>query len=178
MPLPFVEINQFNTYQNPSGYRNAYLSASGWIKTLDTSSSGHLDFGNIDITTSGSMAGTQLIVARLKTLGDATTIEDFRLYINSATAWTTGTVNFKHAEYVHFQSGLTLSQTAQNLPIGVPSQQNILSTHSGTFIQTNAESGCTQYVYLNVFADTDVNIGQKGGPANGGYRYRLRYSFY
>jgi len=178
MNLPDIRIDQWDNAHNPSGVRNTELSASGWIKRLDVSSSGTLDFGSINITTSGGFAGTKLIVARPTTMGDATTIEDLRLYIVSKTAWTTGTYNFKFKKLIHFQSGLQLISTDDNVPITLPASQNILNTHSGNYIQVVAESGCTQYIYLDVYADTDTAIGQKGGPAANSFRYRLRYTFY
>ena len=74
-------------------------------------------------------------------------------------------------------SGEALSLSDLNVPVALPETQNVLSSASGTFIQAVAESGVSEYVYLDLFAGVDVPVGTYGGPGSNGFRYRLTYDF-
>lgn len=177
MIFPQIQFKQYDGLYNPSGTRNIDVTASGWVKEINTSASGVLDFGFMDITTSGCISPTKLLLFRPSTLGSASQIYNFKLYISSATAWTTGTYRFLYRTSIPFVSGLVVDLSDSNIPTSVPSTGNILSTASGSYIQSTVESGCSQYIYLAVYANNDVPTGQKGGPAAGSFRYRLQYDF-
>ncbi len=177
MALPIIDILQIDNAINPSGTRNLGASCSGFVKFLNTSSSGCLDFGFLNITTSGVYSGTKLIFFRPLTLGDAAQVYNFRFHLSSINAWSIGTYNFIWKKQIHFTSGLAITLADLNVPTSIPTSGNVLSTASGTYIQTLAESGCSQYIYLAVYADTNVPVGQYGGPGDGGFRFRLTYDF-
>lgn len=177
MILPSLKIIQTDNAINPSGTRNLGVGVSGFVKFLDTSSSGHLDFGFIDITTSGSYAGTKLIYFAPDSLGDATKIYNFKLHLSSTSTWGDGNYEFLWKKQIHFTSGVQLTLADDNVPMSLPTSSNVLSTASGAFIGAVAESGCSQYIYLDVYADTDVPTAIYGGPGNGGFRYRVTYDF-
>lgn len=177
MNLPIIDIIQIDNAINPSGTRNLGASCSGFVKFLTTSSSGHLDYGFLNTTNSGVYAGTKLIFFRPVSLGDASEIFNFRFYLSSISSWSTGTYYFLWDKLVHFQSGKQLSTSNASVPTSLPTSGNVLSTASGTYIQSIAESGCSQYIYLDMYAATNVPVGQYGGPGNGGFRYRLTYDF-
>lgn len=177
MNLPQIDILQLDNAINPSGTRNLGASCSGFVKFLDTSSSGHLDYGFMNVTNSGVYAPTKLIFFRPVSLGDALEIFNFRFHLSSLTSWTIGTFNFLWNRQIHFTSGLGVTLADLNVPTSLPTSGNVLSTASGTYIQSIAESGCSQYIYLGLYAGTNVPVGQYGGPGNGGFRYRLTYDF-
>lgn len=177
MNLPQINIIQLDNAINPSGTRHLGASCSGFVKFLDTSSSGHLDYGFLNVTNSGVFAGTKLIFFRPVSLGDAQEIFNFRFYLTSISAWSTGTYYFLYSRNIHFTSGKQLSLVNDSVPTSLPSSGNILSTASGTYIQSVSESGCSQYIYLDLYTNTNVPVGQYGGPGNGGFRYRLTYDF-
>lgn len=177
MANPSIHFWQLDNAIDPSGTRDLGLAGSGFVKRLDTSSSGHLDFGAIDITTSGEYAGTKLIFFRVNDMGDADQVSNFRFYISSLSAWGAGSYLFKMRAQQSFESGVVLGNADNNVPTSLPAAQNIQSTHDDTFIQAVAESGCSEYIYLDVYADTDVTVGTYGGPGNNGFRYRLTYDF-
>jgi len=177
MNLPQIDIIQLDNLINPSGTRNLGAGTSGFVKFLDTSSSGHLDYGFLNVTNSGVYAGTKLVFFHPTSMGDALELYNFRFYLYSISAWGTGTYNFLWDKTVHFQSGKALSLSDTNVPTSIPTSGNVLSTASGIYIQTIAESGCSQYIYLDLYAGTNVPVGTYGGPGNGGFRYRLTYDF-
>jgi hypothetical protein len=177
MILPQIQIIQTDNAIDPSGTRNLGAGASGFVKILDTSSSGHLDFGALNITNSGVLAGTKLIYFRPSSLGDASQVYNFRFYLSSITAWGTGDYEFLWHRQIGFSSGIALDVASANIPTSLPATYNVVSTQSGTYIQSIAESGCSQYIYLDLFVDTNVLVGTYGGPGNGGFRYRLTYDF-
>ena len=87
MNLPQLQIKQYNNANNPSGSRNLSVAASGFIKDLNTSASGCLDFGYINTTQSGTYAGTRLIYFRPLTMGDALELRNFRFYLSFSTCF-------------------------------------------------------------------------------------------
>jgi len=175
--VPTIDIIQLDNAIDPSGTRDLGAGASGFIKFLDTSSSGHLDFGQVNITTSGSVSATNLIFFRPVNMGTAQEIYNFRFHVASLSAWATGTYNFLWRNQIGFESGVGLTTSDDNVPTALPTSGNVVSTASGNYIQAVAESGCSQYIYLAVFADTDVPVGTYGGPSNGGFRFRVTYDF-
>ncbi len=177
MAVPQINIIQLDNITDPSGTRDAAAGMNGFVKYLDTSTSGHLDFGTVNITNSGTFSATQLLFFRPESFGDASEIFNFRFFLSSTSSWDIGTYYFKWAPEVHFESAKALDLGADGIPTSLPATQNVLSTQSGTFIQAIAESGCSQYIYMNVFASPDTTVGQYGGPGNGGFRYRLTYDF-
>lgn len=177
MNLPIIQFKQYDGLFDPSGSRNLDVAASGWVKNLDTSSSGVLNYGFINTTTTGALAGTKLILFRPLTMGDAQEIFNFRFWLSNVSAWGTGTYAFKWHKSIGFISGLQLDGVSNNIPTSLPVQKNVLSSHSGTFIQNNSESGCSEYIYLDIYADTDVPVDNYGGPGAGNFRYRLTYDF-
>ena len=175
--VPTLDIIQFDNAIDPSGTRDLGAGASGFVKFLDTSSSGHLDFGFVNVTDSGMLAGTKLLLFRPLSLGDAQEIYNLRFHLQSISAWGTGTYNFLWKKNIHFESGIALSLADDNIPTSLPASGNVVSSASGTFIQAVAESGVSEYVYLDLFADTDVPVGTYGGPGSAGFRFRLTYDF-
>jgi len=175
--VPTIDIIQFDNAVDPSGTRDLGATADGFVKFLDTSSSGHLDFGYMNITESGVLAGTNLLVFRPTTFGSAQEVYNFRFHLQSITSWGVGTYSFLWKKNIHFESGVTLSLADESVPTSLPSSGNILSTASGTYIQAIAESGVSQYTYLDIFTGTDVTVGTYGGPGQGGFRFRLTYDF-
>ena len=177
MAIPQIDIIQIDNATDPSGTRELGAGVDGFVKFLDTSTSGELDFGGINISTSGSYAGTKLLYLRTLDMGDASTIFNFKFWLVSVSSWGTGAYSFKWRNQIGFTSGVGLIDGDSAVPLTLPSAQNVLSTQSGTYIQTVAESGCTEYIYVDVKADTDVPVGNYGGPGNGGFRYRFTYDF-
>jgi len=179
MNLPRIIFSEWNNQNNPSGTRNMEAAVSGFIKQIDVSSSGALNFGFLNISqSSGVLSDTKLITFRPQVMGDATTLYNFRFYLSSISAWTTGTYNFLWDKRIHFASGLQLNLSHDNVPTVLPTSGNVLTTASGTFIQTAVESGVSQYIYLALFAGGNTAIGNKGGPAAGSFRYNLTFDFY
>ena len=177
MANPQIDIIQLDNVSDPSGTRDLGAGATGFVKFLDTSTSGHLDFGTLNITNSGVYSATKLCYFRPTSLGDASEIYNFRFYLSSASAWSTGNYLFKYNGQVGFEASKSLGAGASGIPTSLPSTQNIFSTQQDTFIQAIAESGCSQYIHMSCFADSDVPVGTYGGPGNGGFRYRLTYDF-
>lgn len=175
--VPTIDIIQFDNAIDPSGFRDLGASANGFVKFLDTSTSGDLDFGFVNITDSGALAGTKMLLFRPVSLGDAAEIYNFRFHLQSISAWSTGVYNFLWKKNIHFESGIVLSLADNNIPTSLPSSGNVTSTASGTYIQTVSESGVSEYIYLDLFAGTDVPVGTYGGPGSAGFRYRLTFDF-
>ena len=182
--IPTVEFLQQSLSTDPSGSRHLKSSAAGYIKTLDTSAIGVLDLGSVNTANSGVMSETKLAYARVNNFGNASGIFNMRLFVQSSSAFTEGNYRFIRRQSLHFLSNLILTENNQDLSTTVPTQANV----SGTSVFAAWQDGCTyisgifdqdvtMYQYLAAFIGNDVNIGQKGGPGAGSFRYRLIYDF-
>lgn len=182
--VPTVEwINQDPTI-DPSGSRDIKSGAAGFLKNISTAAAQELNFGTINITTSGSISDTKLCYARVSALNDASGVFNMRLFLTSVSDWTTGTYRFLERKALHFQGGIALSLGDADTPVVVPTQANF----SGTVTAPEFDGGkpwmsgvldndVSQYVYFAVFAGTDVPVGIKGGAGAGSFRYKLLYDF-
>lgn len=170
MAFPAVEFLQFPVGTDPSGYRQ--FSASGFI--LGTSLTNFLDFGNVNISTSGRISNTKLVLFRASDMGDASGIYNMRFYLNNAAAFTAGNYRFLHRISTHYLGntfGLSLADT--DIPTTVPAQ-NLLSTRNQPFISGISDIDVSQYIYLAVYIDRDVPFGTKGID---GFTYRMIFDF-
>jgi hypothetical protein len=175
MAFPSVEFIQFSKDVDPSGFRD--ISASG-IKVLDTSVTGCLDFGNTNTTTSGSISETKLLIFRATDLADASGIYNLKFFLDSGTAFNTGSYRFLYKTATHFQGpGFQLELTDADLPVSEPASQNVISTSGAPTISGIFDGHVSQYIYLAVYVDTDVPYGSYGGCSAGSFRYKMIYDF-
>ena len=175
---PTIQFNQFiTTSGDPSGARHLE-TASGWIKKLDTSSTGVLEFGTVNNTTSKVSTTTYAVVPFVSAMNDASTLTDFRFWLPTQNAISGGTYTFNQQVSGTFVSGINLTDASGSFTsTSLPASQNInrqdgFATVSGA----NSDSETLQYVYLSITVDTDVDNGVYGGSA-GTIRYRLTYDF-
>jgi hypothetical protein len=180
---PIVEWIQQSLLIDPSGHRHQKNPTFGYIQNVNTSPGGQLDFGAINTAFSGSISDTKLVYARPSTLGSASGIFNMKFFLVSISAWTVGSYRFLERKLLHFANGLTLTQANSDTPTTVPANSNIVGTIAPFFVTGQPtisgvnDQGVTEYVYLAVFADTNVPPSQYGGPGQGSFRYRLLYDF-
>lgn len=175
MVFPTVQFIQFNKDVDPSGFRDTLASG---IKTLDTSITGCLDFGNANTTTSGVISNTRMMIFRVSDMGDASGVYNLRFFLNNATAFNTGNYRFLHKIATHFQGpGFQLGLTDLDIPVSEPTVQNVLSTSGTPTLSGIFDGHVSQYIYLAVYVDTDVPYGTYGGCGAGSFRYRMLYDF-
>jgi len=182
--FPDVEWIQQSLSINPSGSRHLKLGAAGFLRVLDTSAGGVLDFGQLNTTGSGSITSTKLAYARVNDLGDASGVFNMRFFLVNTSAWGAGTFRFLERKTLHFVPSLSLNSSANNTPTVVPSQANLSGTITTPefplgkpWMSGIADIDVSQYVYLAVEASSDVPIGTYGGAGAGSFRYRLIYDF-
>jgi len=172
--IPTVEFIKFDTAVDPSGFR--HIAASGQI--LGTSASNCLDFGNSNVTTSGVISDTSMLIFRASNLGDASGVYNLRLFLSSASAFNVGNYRFLWRVATHYQGpdfGLSLADL--NIPVSEPTSQNILATNEQPVLSGITDADVSQYIYLAVFTDIDVPFGTYGACGAGSFRYRLLYEF-
>ena len=181
--FPSIQIVQNSLSVNPSGSR--HLNGAGFIKVLDTSAGGVLDYGQINTTGSGAISDTKLCYARVSDFGDASGIFNMKFYLVNTTAWGLGTYRFLERKDVTFIPNLTLNSAANNTPTVLPNQTNLSGTvQPGWLLGSPWLSGIaphdqasSQYIWLAVEAGVSVPIGTYGGGGFGSYRFRLIYDF-
>jgi len=182
--VPTVTWVQQDPSVDPSGSRVDKSGAAGYLKTVSTAAGQALDFGTVNISTSGTISDTLLCYAYATGMGDASGIFNMRVYLNSISDWGAGTYRFLERKELHFQGEISLSLADDDTPTTVPQMANF----SGTIVEPEFPAGkpwisgildndASQYLYLAVFADTDVPVGIKGGAGAGSFRYRLIYDF-
>ena len=174
MVFPTVQFIEFDKTVDPSGFR--HISASG-IKTLDTSTNGYLDFGNVNTTSSGTISATKMVVFRASNMADASGIYNLRFFLQNASAFNTGTYRFLYRVATHYQgSSFSLSLADLDTPTSEPSQ-NVLATNGLASISGITDNDVSQYIYLGVYVGKDVPYGTYGGFGAGSFRYRMVYDF-
>jgi len=182
--FPDVEWIEQNPSTDPSGSRELKSTGVGFLKELDTSAGGVLDYGQLNTTGSGAITSTHLAYARINDLGDASGIFHMRVFLTNTTAWGGGTFRFLEQKHFHFQPNLTLTSAANNTPTVVPEATNL----SGTITEPEYPLGkpwmsglldndVSQYMHVAVEVGVDVPVGTYGGAGAGTFRFRLLYDF-
>jgi hypothetical protein len=185
MGSPLTHFSQFRVKdQSPSGQRNT-IAASGYIKKLDISPSGELDFGTLN-NSSGIVVTTptHCVVWVIDSMEDATEeIFDMRFWLSAISDFIGRgddyNVWFNQQTNVLWQSGLSIDKDdGLYTPTSLPSSQNVNST-SGLPNITGAghDHDVTEYIYLSVSVDPDTPVGIYGGPGVGTFRYRMTYKY-
>lgn len=172
---PTVQFLEFDKTVDPSGLRNDPDSSLG---VLNTSTTGYLDFGNSNVSTSGVVSNTRLVLFRVSNMATASGVYNMRLYLKSASAFTAGQYRFLHNITTHYQgANYALTTLDNDIPTSVPNTANLLSTQGIGALSGTQDADVSQYVYLAVFTDTDVPYGTKGGGGAGSFRYSVVYDF-
>ncbi len=184
---PNIEWREFNPSIDPSGHRVESLSIDQWgfQGVKNTSDGGTLIFGSLNTSISGQISDTKVVTAHVTNWGDSSGLTNMKTYLSSISAFDNGTYRFLYAIHRNFwtQSGVALSEIDSDFPTAIPASQNILSTLGSGFLKNTAgvatpdENQVTEYLYLAVFANTDMLPGTYGGPGGGGFRVRLLYDF-
>ena len=182
--FPSIEWIEQNLAIDPSGFRNLKQAVNGYIKNIDTSAGGVLDFGSINTTGSGAISDTKLAYARISSMGDASGVYNMRFFLINASDFTAGSYRFLERKSLHFIPSLILNSSADNTPTNVPTNANFSGTIQTPYWQSGQpwisgilDVDVSQYVYLAIEADVNVPIGTKGGAGAGTFRYRLLYDF-
>jgi hypothetical protein len=173
--IPTAQILEFDTTVDPSGSRHLLSSA---VKALDTTANGFLDFENNNVSISGIVGLTKMVVFRIDDMGDASGIYNMKFFLNSATAFSRGTYRFLNSINTHYQgTNFALLTTDLDISTSLPATQNLFSTQESNAISGILDADVSQYVYLAVFTDVDVPFGTYGGGGVGSFRYRTQYDF-
>lgn len=183
MAAPTTHFIQFPiNAPSPSGYR--HINASG-IKVLDISSSGELDFGELN-NSSGIVitTPTKCAIWVVDSLGDATQqVFDMKFWLTSITDFvgrgTSYNVWFNQEMSTAWQSGISIDKDdGVFTPESLPSNQNLLNC-SGTaeIVGGGQDHHCSQYIYMSVSIDPDTPVGTYGGAGVGTFRYRVTYKY-
>ena len=175
---PTILFNQFvSTSGSPSGARHLE-TASGWIKKLNTSSTGVLDFGTVNNTNDKVHSTTYIVVPFVSAMNDADELTDFKFWLPIQNAISGGFQTWNQAISGTFISGLSLTDSSGLFSSSsLPSSQNIFRQDGWhTVSGANSDSEVLEYIYLNVTIDTDTEPGIYGGDA-GDIRYRLTFNW-
>lgn len=181
--FPVLQIVQNSLSVNPSGSR--HLNGAGFIRNVDTSAGGVLDYGTVNTTGSGAISDTKLCYARVSSFGDASGVYYMRLYLKNVGDFGAGTYRFLEQKSIHFVPSLTLNSAANNTPTTVPAQTNLLGTLVPGWVTGSpwisgtvpADQTCSQYFWLAAEIGNDVPVGTYGGAGAGGFRYAVIYDF-
>jgi hypothetical protein len=182
--VPTVEWREWTTTIDPSGIRisddTTTLDASGFLGNRSTIAGETLVFDPVNIAVSGQTSDTKVLTAYITNWGDGSGISNMKFFLTSVSDFGVGDYRFLYSIRTHWASGLELNETDSELPITIPTSQNILSTFGSGTVQNTGyydESQVLQYVYLSMFIGVDVPVGVYGSAGGGGFRMRLLYEF-
>lgn len=166
---PTVQIIEFDVSASASGT---------WSGPVNIASRA-LDFGQIDNSVSGVVSDTKVVAMSGVAFNGNSVIEDMRFYAASVSAFTNGTYLFLVDITNTWTQNKRLTTGADGVPTSLPSSQNYFRMGGGAQIVGSGQvDGLGQYVYLAVFAGTNVPDGTYGGLGAGTLRYRVRYDYY
>jgi len=175
---PTILFNQFfTTSGSPSGSRHLE-SGSGWIKKLDASATGVLEFGTVNNTDTKVSSTTYTVVPFVSAMNDASTLTDFRFWLPIQNAISGGSYFFNQAVSGSFVSGISLTDSSGLFSsTSLPASQNVYRQDGfATVSGAASDSEALEYIYLSMTIDTDVDNGIFGG-SDGSIRYRLTFNF-
>lgn len=181
--FPSMQIIQQNPAIDPAGSRHLLSPAAGFIKLIDTSAGGVLDFGQVNTTGSGAISETKLIYARISSFGSASGVFNMRFYWHNTSTFTAGTYRFLERKSIPFAATLMLDSGANNTPTIAPSTTNLVGTDTPSwpmgkpFISGTGDADVTEYIYLALEIHNDVPVGTKGGAGAGSFRARILFDY-
>lgn len=181
--FPQIQWLQHDPAIDPSGHRHEHNPSFGFLKVLNTNPGGELDFGAVNVALSGKVSDTKLVMFRPVSLGDASGVFNFKMFLVSISSWGAGTYRFLERKTIHFNQNLVLTQADADTPTVVPATPNVKGTLAPFFLNGQPhlsgilDQDVSQYIYLAVFADTNVPPQQYGGAGSNGFRFRLLYDF-
>jgi hypothetical protein len=181
--FPSVEWVEQDASIDPSGFRHD--NTTGFIKNVNTSAGGALDFGSLGLSAASQVSTTKLCYARATAMGDASGVFNMKLFLSSITSWGAGTYRFLERKTLDFVPSLSLTAADTDTPTSVPANANFLGTvhedagwsRGKPWISGILDEDASQYVYLAVLAQNDVPVGTYGGAGAGSFRYRLLFDF-
>lgn len=173
--FPIVQFREYSINQDPSGFTDQ--NSNGFRGVRSTIAGETLVFSPLDVTFSGGITETHLLLTRATSMGDASGIYDMRFFLSSTSAWTQGTFRFLEFKNRHFIINRVMSEADPDTPTTPPATTNLVNRYGGGFLSGITEDNVSQYIYLGVLARPDVNIGLKGGAGLNQFRYRMLYNF-
>lgn len=173
---PQVEIAEFSIDTDPQ-YHRQDSSGHGFVKVLNTSAGGTLLFSPLNITVSGGITESHVVLARVTDFGDASGVYNMKFYLSSISAWTTGTYRFLQKISSTFLPNYQVSEADNDTPTSIPGTSNYLPASGQHAMSGIFDDDVGQYIYLGVLAEEDVDIGIHGGAGVGSFRYRLLYDY-
>jgi len=169
MLAPTVKVVQFDLSSATSGY---------WSNFVDTTTTA-LNFGAIDNSVSGVVSTTKVVAASGVEFNGNSVIHNMKFYLISTSDWTTGDFRFLMDNSNTWTQNKALTTSDDEVPTSPPSSQNYFRLGGGTQITGSGQvDGLGQWLYLAVYAGTNVPDGTYGGVGDGGFRMRVSYDYY
>ena len=158
---------------DPSGHR-ADDSHASFTKVLGVGANEQLDFGKNNISNSGINSSTKAVVGCLATSGDLTLeLFNMKFWLPSVTTFATGTMRYNQDNSSGWIQNVVINNSSGTTPTALPSSGNLLRQDGSGVIQASGDGECTEWIYLSIFADTNVPVGVYGGAGLNTFRYRL-----
>lgn len=170
--FPSFQFREYTISTDPSGFRNT--TGGGFRGIKSTLASETLIFSPLNISPSGGITETHLLLGRVNSFGTASGVYDLRFFLTSSNAFTQGTYRFLEHKNIQFLVNRRMSEADNNTPISIPSTTNWRNTYGGGILSGIAEDDVTEYLYLGLYIREDVPFGTYG-PAN--FTYRCLYTF-
>jgi hypothetical protein len=189
---PTVELFLWDVEQgSPIGSRHVASGTDSYIKTLDTSASGALDFGRVIVSpASGGLSKTFAITFRKRQVGndgDINSIENMKFWMPNHEAVET---SLDKISFLYDRSGVWLQnkvlhyQNADTIPSSLPDTQNLFRQDgsgvitSGSLSQTTfLDLDVTEFVYIATQPSSDFPLGAFGFDSSSGLLFRVTYDY-
>ena len=178
MSAPIIKFNLFSVdAATPSGSRHLE-TAPNFVKKVDASATGTLDFGVLNNTSAKTSSSTFAVVPFVSNLNGNSTVENMKFWQPVQTSITAGTYAFNQHISTAWSSGIALTDASGTFSSStLPTSQNVTAADGSSSVSTAAtDASAMEFVYLSVTADTDVAQGTYGG-SDGSIKYRLTFDY-
>jgi hypothetical protein len=151
MAGPTIVFSQFSSSGvNPGGSRHLTNHAS-YIKRLNASVSGVLDFGKLNLSGGINHSPTKTLIARASSMGTATEVFDMKFW-SPARPTPVGNIYFNFKTLNNYVSGIALTNASGAIPTSLPSSPNLLRQNGAVNITRDWRRGCVSVCKFECFS--------------------------
>lgn len=149
-----------------------------WTNFVNTTTRA-LDFGQVDNSSAAVVSATKLVAMSGVEFNGNTVVENMRFFLVASTAFTNGDYRFLMDISNTYTQNKALTTANDLVPTSLPGAQNYFRLGGATQITGSGQvDGLGQWLYLAVYAGTDVPNDTYGGLGAGDFRYRITFDYY
>ena len=177
--VPKLIFHEWNVNEaSPTGTRNNAGGHAAFIKVLDDSSAGAMEFDDIiiDYTTPEEVSKVQCFTCHVS--GIQYGVSNLRFWAPTVTALAAGGNLEYAASGTWVQNAVLPSGNGLAVPTTLPTLPNIRNQDGQSYTISWTDEGSSEYIYMAISVPSGMPLGQYGNGVNGNLVFRLTYDWY